>query len=1043
MGNSRSTRTERLARQFLCILMVLCMIASFAPASQARPANIIEAGSVTGVVGDTVDVPVYVTPADGVWKYDITVAYDPDVLEYAGISDEASSASFAPVTTLAGQIQVKASEFGLLSYIIEKQKIFTVRLKVKSLNGSSAAVPVNLSGTVTEDTAPVTAAAIPGQVTIQHAAVVQIGSVSGQAGTTVEVPVTVVNATYGIASYGMQVDFDKQALEVVSIQEAAGGGLFSSNFNNTQGWLRTAWADIETGNRALGSGQRLFTVTFKIKNSAASGDTALTVNGQDIRHVTFTDSSGAEMKKTITEGKVTVSSATFTIAAIANQTAAPLLQGYAAGTQETQTIQVTNTGTGQLTHLAVVLGGAHADAFEATQPIATTLNSGASPTTFTVKAKDGLTAGTYTATITISADDMNDVTLTVTQVVHLPNAPANPLNLAAAAGDRYVQLTWDTVTGATYYNLYMSTVSGKFDSAAAATVTDAAYRVQQLMNGTTYYFVVKAGNTGGLSAASNEAGATPATVPSAPASVTATAGSNQATVSFTAPTRDGGSAITGYEVTSSPDGVVQRGTSSPIIVTGLTGGTSYTFTVKAVNRIGSSMASPASNAVTPVAQDNEEPSQPSGTTGGTPSQPAVEEPEKAGVDIWVNGKAERAGTATTTTVNDRTVTAVAVDPSKLDAKLAAEGEHAVVTIQVNGGSDTIIGELNGQMVQNMEAKQAILELKTDHAIYTLPAQQINMGSISEQIGKSVALQDIKIYIEVAKPAADTVKIVENSASSGQFTIVAPPIDFKVTATYGDQIVDISKFNTYVERAIAIPEGADPSKITTGVVIDPDGTVRHVPTQIQVIDGKYYALINSLTNSTYSVVWHPVTFSDAANHWAQGAIHDMGSRMVIQGTGAGMFSPDQDITRAEFAAILVRGLGLKPERATTPFTDVSESDWYSSAVNTAFAYRLITGFEDGSFRPNDKITREQAMVILSQAIAITELKQKLSSKPGAALESFMDADAVSSWAASGIADCLELGIVSGRSSVELAPQAFMTRAEVAHIIQRLLQQSGLI
>src|SRR5690606_12973835 len=112
---------------------------------------------------------------------------------------------------------------------------------------------------------------------------------------------------------------------------------------------------------------------------------------------------------------------------------------------------------------------------------------------------------------------------------------------------------------------------------------------------------------------------------------------------------------------------------------------------------------------------------------------------------------------------------------KLEDKLAEEGQGAVVTIPVNINSDVVVSELNGQMVKNMEDKQAVLEIKTDKATYTLPAQQINISDISDQVGKSVALQDIKIQIEIAVPTADTIKIVENAAEKGTFTIVAPPI----------------------------------------------------------------------------------------------------------------------------------------------------------------------------------------------------------------------------------------------------------------------------
>jgi hypothetical protein len=82
--------------------------------------------------------------------------------------------------------------------------------------------------------------------------------------------------------------------------------------------------------------------------------------------------------------------------------------------------------------------------------------------------------------------------------------------------------------------------------------------------------------------------------------VSATAGNAQATVIFTAPASDGGAAITGYTVTSSPDGITNTGASGPITVTGLTNGTAYTFTVSATNAEGTGPASSPSNSVTPM-----------------------------------------------------------------------------------------------------------------------------------------------------------------------------------------------------------------------------------------------------------------------------------------------------------------------------------------------------------------------------------------------------------------------------------------------------------
>ena len=145
------------------------------------------------------------------------------------------------------------------------------------------------------------------------------------------------------------------------------------------------------------------------------------------------------------------------------------------------------------------------------------------------------------------------------------------------------------------------------DSASGIPVTGigSPIVVTGLTNGTTYTFNVFANNIlgpGNPSAMSNSV--TPATVPDAPTIGTATAGILQASVSFTPPANNGGAAITGYTVTSSPGSITATGTASPITVTGLTAGTAYTFTVTATNPLGTGPASAPSNSVTALAIPN-------------------------------------------------------------------------------------------------------------------------------------------------------------------------------------------------------------------------------------------------------------------------------------------------------------------------------------------------------------------------------------------------------------------------------------------------------
>jgi hypothetical protein len=412
-----------------------------------------------------------------------------------------------------------------------------------------------------------------------------------------------------------------------------------------------------------------------------------------------------------------------------------------------------------------------------------------------------------------------------------------------------------------------------------------------------------------------------------------------------------------------------------------------------------------------------------------------------GAWLFPEQEPEPLASAETTQEGDQTITTVTVDENAVLQQLEA-GEDTI-TIPVDTGADIVKGVLSLQSVDDMQGKDALLTINTGNVTYTLPANEIDVGSIAEQIGSDVSLSDIQVNITISEPPGDIIKIVEDTAQQGNYVVVGMPVEFEITCTSGSQTVEVSKFSGYVERTIAIPEGVDPSKVTTGIVLNSDGTFTHVPTTIVVIDGKYYAKINSLTNSVYSVIWNPVEFADMANHWANEAVNDMGSRLVVNGVGSGLFDPDTDVTRAEFATIMVRGLGLRPGSGENPFTDVDASDWYCGYIQTAHEYGLIGGYGDGTFLPELQITREEAMAIIARSMELTELDSRLGTDPGALLGRFADRALVEDWAVNGVAACVKTGVVGGRTATELAPKGNITRAETAVMVRRLLQASGLI
>jgi hypothetical protein len=203
--------------------------------------------------------------------------------------------------------------------------------------------------------------------------------------------------------------------------------------------------------------------------------------------------------------------------------------------------------------------------------------------------------------------------------------------------------------------------------------------------------------------------------------------------------------------------------------------------------------------------------------------------------------------------------------------------------------------------------------------------------LPEKLESGLKLGDIILKITISETSASMSQVVAGAASRGGFTLVALSLDFTVTATYGTTTLEVSRFKAYVERTIVLPNGIDRNRITTGVVMEADGTVCHVATRFILKDRKYYAVIKSVTNSSFSVTWHPLNFADVENHWAKDAVDDMGSRLVINGVNKTTFNPNADITRAEFAAIVERGLGLKLGEGKTTFKGIPANSCYAGMI----------------------------------------------------------------------------------------------------------------
>lgn len=171
------------------------------------------------------------------------------------------------------------------------------------------------------------------------------------------------------------------------------------------------------------------------------------------------------------------------------------------------------------------------------------------------------------------------------------------------------------------------------------------------------------------------------------------------------------------------------------------------------------------------------------------------------------------------------------------------------------------------------------------------------------------------------------------------------------------------------------------------------------------------------------------YKDVSGHWASSEVDKWVSKNLIEGYPDGTFRPDDPVSRAEFVSILNKVLNLI-ERSTTKMADVPGDAWYHTVISKAAAAGLLQGDDTGAFRPDHKLSRQEAAVILCRAF---DLKPRDKSAAGR----FSDVDIIASWGKDSVSALVENGYVQGRGNNLFAPSDRVTRAEAIKMIGNIM------
>jgi hypothetical protein len=371
----------------------------------------------------------------------------------------------------------------------------------------------------------------------------------------------------------------------------------------------------------------------------------------------------------------------------------------------------------------------------------------------------------------------------------------------------------------------------------------------------------------------------------------------------------------------------------------------------------------------------------------------------------------------------------------IDAVKSKDKDHQTITVEVTGTEagakiDIPAASLVDAINSNSDI---VISIQSDAGSYQVPV------SIFKDVASKLNadLKNVKVTISVTQASEKSYQVLQQANPSVK-TLIANPIEFTITAETGSAKVEINDFSgTYVERKIIVPSVVDGDK-TTVVSFDPiTGKMSFIPAVVTHINGKTEITIKSPHNSMYTLVELNKSFSDISAHWAKADIEMLASKFVVQGMNETTFAPDQHVTRAQFATMLVSSLALNADSKSAVFRDVKAEDWFSGAVNTAAKLGIVEGNSAEEFAPNANISREQMAMMISRALKLSG-KEVHSTTSQEKLSRFTDSRAISDWAKSAVAQTIEANIVNGLTDQSFAPKENATRAQATVMLKRFLQ-----
>ncbi len=407
-------------------------------------------------------------------------------------------------------------------------------------------------------------------------------------------------------------------------------------------------------------------------------------------------------------------------------------------------------------------------------------------------------------------------------------------------------------------------------------------------------------------------------------------------------------------------------------------------------------------------------------------------------------------TTTTTTTNTGTITfdsstgtaTTTVDTSKITSLINSNQPVVIQAVPTGTTATTVKVEMAASILSTLADKSKDLTVKTDDVQFVIPPAALDVPVLADLVksdpNTKVTL-NVKEVTSASVGLADKISVPENA----NLKAVGKVFDFEIIAKSSAGETKIGTFTKKIRVAIPYTD-ADVSELNEDYLAAYRITVNGL-----VFLGGDVDKVNNLvcfdtdSFSSYTLLAKIAAFADIMNHWAKNDIQLMADKGVVKGVTNNKFAPDSSVTRAQFATLLVKALGLtevKPAKAR--FKDVNSGAWYYSMVETAAANGLVAGYSDGTFAPEGRITRQEMAAMIANALKAGGKSVILTSgEAGQLLSKFSDRQQIAGWAQNSVAVAVKEGIITGRTTTTFVAKADATRAEGTVMIKKVLGSLG--